>query len=208
MRTYQDSLLDVEIVRITKGLNPALVLEGYRRGIFPMGYPGRREITWHRPRTRAILPLDQLHISRSLARTIRKGAFRVSFDTAFGDVMRGCAERDSTWITEDIFDVYNHLHRSGHAHSLEVWVDGLLAGGLYGIHIGGAFFAESKFHRVTDMSKVALVNLATRMRECGMALLEVQYLTEHLSQFGVIEVPHVDYVQLLEAALRRQCAFP
>ena len=173
-----------------------------------MGYPGRPEITWHRPLKRAILPLDQVHVSRSLARTIRKGGFRVTFDTAFAEVMRGCAERDSTWITADIFRVYNRLHEAGHAHSLEVWVDGLLAGGLYGIHIGGAFFAESKFHRVTGMSKVAVVQLAARMRERGMALLEVQYLTEHLSQFGVTEIAHAEYLKLLDAALRSTCAFP
>lgn len=198
----------MEIVRITRGLDPASVLEGYRKAIFPMGYPGRPEITWHRPPKRAILPLDKLHVSRSLARTMKKGAFRVTFDSAFDDVMRACADRDSTWITADIFRTYHRLHELGHAHSVEVWVEDRLAGGLYGIHIGGAFFAESKFHRVTDMSKVALVSLVHRMRERGLALLEVQYLTAHLSQFGVAEVPHTEYLKLLDAALRLRCDFP
>jgi leucyl/phenylalanyl-tRNA---protein transferase len=196
------------MVRITTGLDAASVLEGYRKGIFPMGYPHRPEITWHRPRWRAILPLDQLHISRSLARTLKKGAFRVTFDQAFDDVMHGCADRASTWITTEIFRVYNQLHASGHAHSVEVWVNEKLAGGLYGIHIGGAFFAESKFHRVPDMSKVALVHLAMRLRERGFRLLEVQYLTEHLAQFGVVEVPHAEYKEMLVEALQQQCMFP
>jgi leucyl/phenylalanyl-tRNA--protein transferase len=198
----------VEVVRITRGLNAQLALEGYRQGIFPMGYPRRKEITWHRPPTRAILPLDSLHISRSLARTLKKGRFRVTFDTAFGEVMRGCAARDSTWITPEIFAVYSELHRRGHAHSVEVWVEDQLAGGLYGVHLGGAFFAESKFHRVTDMSKVALVSLVERMRRCGMSLLEVQYLTEHLAQFGVIEISDADYRRLLHSALAQECVFP
>jgi len=198
----------VEVVRITRGLNVEMALEGYREGIFPMGYPRRKEITWHRPETRAILPLGGLHVSRSLARTLRKANFRVTFDTAFSEVMLGCADRDSTWITQQIFAVYTEMHRRGHAHSVEVWVDGQLAGGLYGVHVGGAFFAESKFHRVTDMSKVALVSLVERMRQRGMALLEVQYLTEHLSQFGVVEITDEAYRHVLKAALSLDCVFP
>lgn len=197
----------MDVVRITRHLAAADVLEAYRTGLFPMGYPGRREITWHRPKVRAVLPLEALHVSRSLRRTLNKAAFRISFDEDFSGVMRGCADRDSTWITAEIFRVYGELHRAGIAHSVEVWVDGALAGGLYGIHIGGAFFAESKFHRVTDMSKVALVHLAAHLRERGFALLEVQYLTEHLSQFGVIEVPDAEYRVRLAEALQRSCAW-
>lgn len=173
-----------------------------------MGYPGRKEITWHRPPVRAVLPLDRLHISRSLARTLKKAHFDVTFDRAFTEVMHGCADRDSTWITPAIFEVYGELHRQGHAHSVEVWVNGDLAGGLYGVRIGGAFFAESKFHRVTGMSKVALVSLVERMRACRMSLLEVQYLTEHLSQFGVMEIPDARYRALLFEAVRMECVFP
>lgn len=179
----------------------------YRQGVFPMGYPGRRMITWHRPKTRAILPLEELHISKSLQRTLKKHAFRVSYDEAFLEVMRGCAERKQTWITRDIFRVYQQLQMMGQAHSVEVWVDEQLAGGVYGVHIGGAFFAESKFHRVTDMSKVALVHLAQRLRERGFGLLEVQYLTDHLSQFGVREVEDAEYVKMLDAALKLDCKF-
>ena len=172
-----------------------------------MGYPGRRVITWHCPEQRAVLPLDVLHVPRSLERRMRKGGFRVSFDEAFGEVMRGCAERESTWITRDIFRVYGELHAMGKAHSAEVWVEGELAGGLYGVHLGGAFFAESKFHRVTDMSKVALVSMAGRLRERGFRLMEVQYLTEHLAQFGVVEVGHGEYAAMLEAALAEERVF-
>lgn len=177
------------------------MLAGYRRGMFPMGYPGRKIISWHHPKVRAVLPLDALHVSRSLERRLRKGGFEVTFDRAFLQVMQGCAARSSTWITRDIFRVYSELHAMQQAHSVEVWVDGELAGGLYGVHIGGAFFAESKFHRVTDMSKVALVSLARHLRERGFQLLEVQYLTEHLAQFGVVEISDAEYQQRLAAAL-------
>jgi leucyl/phenylalanyl-tRNA--protein transferase len=172
-----------------------------------MGYQGQRVITWHRPRTRALLPLDGLHVSRSLDRRMRRGGFRVSFDEAFGEVMRGCSERESTWITSDIFRVYGELHRRGFAHSVEVWIDRQLVGGLYGVHLGGAFFAESKFHRVTDMSKVALVEMARRLRERGFRFMEVQYLTQHLAQFGVVEVEHADYLRMLSEALSMEIRF-
>ncbi len=197
----------MDVVQISKTLDVPSVLEAYRNGTFPMGYPGRRLITWHCPDRRAVLPLDGLHVSRSLSRRMRKGGFRISFDEAFDDVMRGCAGRESTWITRDIFRVYGELHRLGYAHSVEVWVDGTLAGGLYGVHLGGAFFAESKFHTVTDMSKVALVAMAQRLREHGFRFMEVQYLTEHLAQFGVSEVEHDAYAQMLAEALRMHCVF-
>ncbi|MBL8174065.1 MAG: leucyl/phenylalanyl-tRNA--protein transferase [Bryobacterales bacterium] len=182
-------------------------MAGYREGLFPMGYRGRRLITWHCPEQRALLPLDALHVPRSLARRMRKGGYRVTFDAAFGQVMRACAERESTWITRDIFRVYGELHALGKAHSVEVWVDEQLAGGLYGVHLGAAFFAESKFHRLTDMSKVALVSMVTRLRRSGFQLFEVQYRTQHLAQFGVVERPHTEYRNLLEAALATQRAF-
>jgi leucyl/phenylalanyl-tRNA--protein transferase len=197
----------VDVVQITRTLDAETVLSGYRRGIFPMGYPGRKMITWHRPAARALLPLDGLHISRSLARTLKKQAFEISYNRDFGAVMRGCADRDSTWITREIFRTYQHLHMLGRAHSVEVWVNQELAGGVYGVHIGGAFFAESKFHRVTDMSKVALVHLVRRLQERGFRMLEVQYLTEHLSQFGVVEVPDHEYRLRLADALSIECEF-
>lgn len=198
----------MDVIRVTRGLTVDQVLAGYREGAFPMGYPGRREISWHRPPERAVLRPTEIHVSRSLARTLKKGAFRVSFNQDFPGVMRACADRESTWITADIFRVYGALHQMGRAHSVEVWVDGLLAGGVYGVHIGGAFFAESKFHRVTDMSKVALVHLAQRLSHRGFLLLEVQYVTEHLAQFGVHAVPHAEYLKMLQEALRLECVFP
>ena len=166
-----------------------------------------RVVTWHRPRRRAILPLDSFHISRSLERRLRRGGFEVTFDRDFAGVMAACAERKSTWISGEFREVYGELHRAGKAHSVEVWVDGSLAGGVYGVHLGGAFFAESKFHRVTDMSKVALTHLVWRLRERGFGLLEVQYLTEHLAQFGVVEIPNKKYLEQLRLALEVECRF-
>jgi leucyl/phenylalanyl-tRNA--protein transferase len=197
----------MEIQRVTRHLNVAMVEEAYREGIFPMADIELGIITWHRPRRRALLPLDGFHLSRSLARTLRRGKFEVTFDRDFGGVMNACAEREPTWISQEFKNVYGELHAQGKAHSVEVWVNGALAGGVYGVHLGGAFFAESKFHRVTDMSKVALAHLVARLRERGFALLEVQYLTEHLAQFGVVEVSHQEYMRRLALALELDCRF-
>jgi leucyl/phenylalanyl-tRNA--protein transferase len=198
----------MDIVAITRSLDADAVLRKYAEGVFPMGYPGRKEITWRRPPRRGILPLESFHASRSLERTLRQGRFSVTFNTAFQDVMRGCARPDGTWITETFHRVYGELHRRGRAHSVEVWVEGALAGGVYGVHLGAAFFAESKFHRVRDMSKVALAHLVMRLRERGFLLLDVQYWSERLAQFGVVETPRQEYEARLEEALRVDCAFP
>lgn len=192
----------MDIRRITQDLNAEMVEAAYRAGMFPMAQPEGRAITWHRPRRRAILPLDAFHVSRSLALTLRQARFEVSFNRDFQGVMAACAARDETWISAEFVAVYGEMHRAGKAHSVEVSVDGALAGGLYGVQLGGAFFAESKFHRVTDMSKVALAKLVERLRDRGFALLEVQYLTPHLQQFGAIEIPHRQYMTYLESALR------
>ena len=197
----------MEIQRVTRHLNVAIVEEAYREGIFPMADIELGIITWHRPRRRALLPLDAFHISRSLRRTLRRGRFAVTLDRDFRGVMAACAERKPTWISEEFMTVYSELHGQGKAHSVEVWVNGALAGGVYGVHLGGAFFAESKFHRVTDMSKVALAHLVARLRERGFRLLEVQYLTEHLAQFGVVEVSHQEYMRRLTLALEHNCRF-
>ncbi len=191
---------------MTEHLDPHEVLEGYRKGIFPMAYMDAPVYSWHLPERRGILPLEDFHVSKSLARTLKQGQFRVSFDEAFEEVMRACASRgtddpEDTWITDRIIEVYCELHRQGHAHSVEVWVDGELAGGTYGIHLGGAFFAESKFHKVRDMSKVALASLVERLRRQGFALLDVQYWTPHLDQFGVTEVDRNEYYWQLRKAL-------
>ena len=173
-----------------------------------MGNPGVGLITWHRPRRRAVLPLDTFHVSRSLERVLKQRRFEVTFDTAFPRIMDACGEREGgTWITRDLKAVYCELHRAGKAHSVEVWCEGELVGGLYGVRLGGAFFAESKFHRRTDMSKVALAELVFRLRERGFGLLEVQYVTPHLAQFGVIEIADRVYHERLAAALGLSCAF-
>lgn len=175
-----------------------------------MGYLDAPVYSWHLPERRGILPLESFHASRSLERTIRQGKFRVSFDEDFAGVMRACADRGDahgTWITERFVEVYSQLHREGHAHSVEVWVDGKLAGGTYGVHAGAAFFAESKFHSVRDMSKVALAALVKRLREKEFKLLDVQYWTPHLEQFGVMEVDRNEYYWRLREAVREERAF-
>jgi len=197
----------MEIQRVTRHLDIEMVEEAYRQGIFPMADIDRGVVTWHRPRRRAVLPLDAFHVSRSLARTIRRGCFTVTFNRDFRAVMAACADRRSTWISEEFIEVYSQLHRAGKAHSVEVWVEGALAGGVYGVSLGGAFFAESKFHRVTGMSKVALAHLVGRLRERGFLLLEVQYLTEHLAQFGVIEISNKEYIWRLKSALEVERSF-
>lgn len=190
-------------------LTAEMIEVNYRRGIFPMAEPGSRVVTWHRPARRAIIPLDAFHVSRSLARTLRKGAFEVSYDGAFDLVMQACADRpEGTWISDEFRAVYGELHKQGKAHSVEVWMGTRLVGGVYGVHLGGAFFAESKFHRERDMSKVALAKLVERLRKRGFALLEVQYLTPHLAQFGTFTVSNAAYLRLLTAALKLDCSLP
>lgn len=200
--------MDVQFV--TRELSADMLESGYAKGVFPMANPGREMITWHCPRRRAVIPLDSFHISRSLAHTIKKARFTVTYDQAFDAVMNACADRpgdEGTWIDARILAAYGELHRRGKAHSVEVWIGGHLVGGVYGVHLGGAFFAESKFHRVRDMSKVALAHLVLRLRERGFALLEVQYLTGHLSQFGALEIPHRRYEAELKQALGLSCLF-
>ena len=197
----------MDVVHITKILTAADVESAYRAGIFPMADSDRGVVTWHRPKRRAILPLHTFHASRSLSALLRRRPFEVTFDRAFSEVVNACADRPSTWISGEIKTVYGELHAQGKAHSVEVWVDGELAGGLYGVHLGGAFFAESMFHRRTNMSKVALGELVSRLRAQGFTLLEVQYLTEHLAQFGVIEISDRKYQARLKEALERSCSF-
>jgi len=198
----------MDIIRVTDGLNPAMIEAAYRDAAFPMADPDEPGIfTWHRPRRRAILPLHAFHLSHSLARTIRQGRYTITFNQDFPAVMRACAARPAVWITEPLIDAYTAFHRAGKAHSLEVWVDDQLAGGVYGVHLGSAFFAESKFHRVRDMSKVALAHLVFRLRERGFALLEVQYLTTHLAQFGVTLISGNEYRDRLAKALKLNCRF-
>jgi leucyl/phenylalanyl-tRNA--protein transferase len=173
-----------------------------------MGLDGG-EIGWFSPDPRGILPLETFHVPRRLARVVRSAEYTMRVDTAFEDVMRACAARrdEGTWINDEILASYVALHRLGLAHSVEAWRDGTLAGGLYGVHLGAAFFGESMFHRTPNASKVALVALVERLRRRGFLLLDTQWVTRHLAQFGAIEIPRRQYLRLLAAALARDCHF-
>jgi leucyl/phenylalanyl-tRNA---protein transferase len=190
-------------------LTPTLILNGYTRALFPMAINRHGTIGWFSPDPRAIIPLDErFHIPHGLKRTLRKGQFEIRVDTDFEAVIKACsATHGSTWISAEILQNYCALHRLGFAHSIEVWTEGQLAGGLYGVALGGAFFGESMFHRVTDASKVALVGLVTRLRERGFVLLDTQWTTPHLEQFGTLEISKKEYVQILEKALALPCTF-
>jgi len=188
-------------------LDPGLLRLAYARGYFPMPHPDTGEILWFSPDPRAIIPLGGFHCSRSLARTLRLGAFEISMDRDFAGVMAGCAERTETWITDEFKTAYGRLHAEGDAHSLEVWQEDKLVGGVYGVALGRAFFAESMFHRVTDASKVALYHLVERLRQQDMLLLEVQFLTSHLASLGAVEIPREQYLRRLAAALKTTSRF-
>jgi leucyl/phenylalanyl-tRNA---protein transferase len=189
-------------------LTPEGVLLAYRHGIFPMADERSGEVLWFRPDPRAIIPLDGFHVSRSLARTLRRALFEIRVDTAFEGVMRGCADRtEGTWISERFIEVYASLHEAGHAHSVEAWRDGRLVGGTYGVALGGAFMAESMFHRETDASKVALAALVSRLQKRGFMLLDVQYLTPHLESLGAVEITRREYERRLEQAVSLPCTF-
>jgi leucyl/phenylalanyl-tRNA--protein transferase len=179
----------------------------YRDGWFPMGERGTRLVEWFSPDPRGVLPLTGLHVPARLGRTVRAGRFDVHVDTAFAAVMRACAERDDTWISDVILESYQALHAAGEAHSVECWRDGQLVGGLYGVALGGAFFGESMFHVETDASKVALVALVERLRARDFLLLDIQWVTPHLAQFGAVEMRRGRYLQLLEQAIARRCRF-
>ncbi len=189
-------------------IEKALLVQAYRQGIFPMAMDDG-EIGWFSPDPRGILPLEAMHVPSRLARVIRSGRFEVVIDRDFEAVMRACAadREEGTWISEDIIESYVALHRAGLAHSVEAWRNGRLAGGLYGVHLGGAFFGESMFHVETDASKVALAALVTRMRDRGFSLLDIQWVTPHLAQFGAIEIPRSEYLARLARALVQPCTF-
>ena len=185
---------------------PDVLLQGYRLGVFPMAMEDE-SIEWFSPDPRGILPLDLFHVPHALQRVLRKGAFEIRIDTSFDEVMRACAERPETWINEEIITSYTQLHEMGCAHSVEAWRDGKLAGGLYGVTIGGAFFGESMFHRVTDASKVALCALVDRLRAQKFMLLDTQWQTPHLARFGAIEISRRQYMYLLTRAVALKRSF-
>ncbi len=182
-------------------LTPELLLRAYASGIFPMaesrGDPG---MFWVDPRHRGVLPLDGFHISRSLARHMRKGEYSVTLNRDFRAVVAACAEREDTWISFEIEDLYAGLHERGFAHSLEVWEGEVLAGGVYGVALGGAFFGESMFSARTNGSKLALAHLTDHLRQCGFSLFDTQFITPHLSSLGAIEISRAEYrARLFEA---------
>jgi leucyl/phenylalanyl-tRNA--protein transferase len=179
---------------------PDVLLQGYRLGVFPMAMDDG-SIEWFSPDPRGILPLDTFHLPHALKRVVRKGVFEIRIDTVFAEVMRHCAERPETWINDEIIASYTQLHEIGCAHSVEAWHEGVLAGGLYGVSIGGAFFGESMFHRVTDASKVALCALVERLRQQHFTLLDTQWRTPHLERFGAIEISRRQYMYLLSRAV-------
>ncbi len=186
----------------TTRLSPDLLLRAYAAGVFPMS-EGRDDprVFWVDPKLRGVLPLDRFHLSRSLRRTILRKPFDLSLDMAFEDVVRGCADRDETWINDAIFRGYFALHRLGHAHSIEAWEGDVLVGGVYGVSLGRAFFGESMFSTRTDASKVALATLVAHLKATGYVLFDTQFLTDHLASLGAEEIPRARYHELLDEAL-------
>ncbi len=187
-------------------ITPELMLRAYRAGLFPMAESRRGDrLYWLDPELRGVLPLDGFHLPRRLARTILSGQFEVTSNRDFPAVIAGCAAsgpgRDDTWINPEIERLFTALHEMGHAHSVEAWLDGELVGGLYGVALGGAFFGESMFSRARDASKAALVHLVARLRLCRFRLLDTQFLTSHLAQFGCVELPRAEYKRRLSEAV-------
>ena len=187
-------------------IEPLDLLNAYCEGVFPMG-DDDGSISWYRPKMRGILPIADFHLPARFERYFKNHPFEVRWNTAFGDVVRACADRPSTWINETILDTYEELHRIGHAHSAEVWREGRLMGGVYGVAIGGAFFGESMFSRETQASKVALACLQGRLKARGFILHDTQWTTEHLAQFGGHEIPCAEYLDLLARAVRMPVTF-
>jgi leucyl/phenylalanyl-tRNA--protein transferase len=202
-----DVAADLFPVAVGGDLRPERLLRAYRCGIFPW-YNEGEPIQWWSPDPRAIFELDGLHVSRRLRRTLRSGRLTMTVNRDFAGVIRGCADRaEGTWIIPEMMAAYEELHRLGHAHSLEVWCDGELAGGIYGVALGGFFAGESMFSRCRDASKVALVSLVERLKERGFTLFDIQFLTEHTRRLGAVEVLRSEYLERLEKALRQSITF-
>jgi leucyl/phenylalanyl-tRNA--protein transferase len=203
-----DEIDDDGLAAVGGDLSPGRLLEAYCRGIFPC-YRADEPILWWSPDPRAIFELDGLHVSRRLTRTLRSGRFSVTFNQDFAGVIEGCADRPAAeaWIHTPMLKAYRELHRLGHAHSVEVWYQGRLAGGLYGVAVAGLFAGESMFTRVRDASKVALAHLVGRLRERGFQLFDVQILNPHTASLGAIEIPRAEYLARLRRALECPTAF-
>jgi leucyl/phenylalanyl-tRNA--protein transferase len=192
------------IVGVGGDLRPDTLLKAYSSGVFPWFNEGDPVIWWS-PDPRAVIPLDAFHVPKRLAATIRQNKFRVTADTRFAAVIRGCGENrdEGTWVTDEMIDGYTELHRRGHAHSVEAWLGDDLVGGVYGVNVGGLFAGESMFHRARDASKVALVALLTRLRERGYVLFDTQIINDHTRQFGAVEIPRAEYLRRLRTAVAK-----
>ncbi len=193
-------------------ITPQILLRAYAAGVFPMAESADDPaLYWIEPDERGVLPLDDFHVSRSLRKSVRQKKYEIRIDTAFGEVIRACAEkrpgRKDTWINSRIISLYSQLHRINCAHSVEAWADSKLVGGLYGVKIGAAFFGESMFSKATDASKVCLVHLVARLRFGGFTLLDAQFVNNHLAQFGAMAVKKAEYHKLLEPALAGEADF-
>ncbi len=189
-------------------LNTSLLLNAYAVGVFPMANGvDDPEIYWVDPAIRGVLPLDGFHVPRSLAKRMRRGGYEVTVDRAFDAVLDGCADREETWINAKIRGLYLELHEFGYGHSVEVWMNGALSGGLYGVSLGAAFFGESMFSRQPDASKIALAHLVARLRAGGFTLLDTQFVTAHLRKFGAVEITRREYHRQLDDALARDAEF-
>ncbi len=190
-----------------ESLKPGNMLQLYATGAFPMADEKTGLINWYLPETRCIIPLDKFNIPKSVKKFIDKGYFEFKFDTDFLSVVKACADRESTWISEELVEAYQRLLKKGYIHTVETWKDGVLVGGLYGVTFRGAFFGESMFSKVSQASKAALVNLLYHLKEKEFVLLDVQYMTEHLKMFGAIEISWQEYQENLKDAYLRNCEF-
>lgn len=193
-------------------LTPELMIEAYKQGLFPMAYNAKSDfIHWVCPEERGQLSITDLHISKSLKKAVRKAPYEIKINTAFQSVIESCAaqapERPETWINQTIIDIFCKLHERGHAHSIECWEDDKLVGGLYGMALGGAFCGESMFSRASNASKIALVHLVARLWKGGFTILDTQFVNDHLLQFGVYEIPHNEYKDLLKTAAKNKADF-
>jgi len=203
------SLADPEgLLAVGGNLEPETLLSAYQQGIFPW-FDEDTPILWWSPDPRAILEFDNLYISKRLARTIRTNKFQVTFNQDFDAVVQGCTYRpeEGTWITPEVANAYGEFHRRGHAHSVEVWQQGVLVGGLYGVAIGGLFAGESMFSTVSDASKIALVALVSRLKEKGYQLFDLQIINEHTSSMGAAEIPRDDYLARVKLAIQLKITF-
>ena len=187
-------------------INPEFLLQAYRIGIFPMAME-QGEIGWFSPDPRGVIPLESFHQTKSLKRVVASKKFEIRINSSFSEVIDGCAERDETWIDETVRESYISLSANGYAHSVEAWYEGELAGGLYGVAIGGAFFGESMFSRKSDASKVALVALVEHLNRRQFILLDTQWTTPHLRKFGAVDIPKSDYIKKLNKAIRLDVSF-